>query len=132
APPASRAQVVRVGRQVLDAVLGDEHEVLEAAAAEPPLVEARLDRDDVAGDHRVPRGEAEARLLVQVEADAVPEAVDEALLERLAQVLVELGLVAVSLEELARAAEDDAAVDTGAAGGEGVLDGLEDEAVHLH
>ena len=43
-----RLEVVRVLRQVLRAVVGDEDEILEAAAAPAPAVEARLERHDVA------------------------------------------------------------------------------------
>ena len=48
----SRSQVVGVVGEVLDAVLGDEDEILEPDAAVAVPVEPGLDRDDVAGDHR--------------------------------------------------------------------------------
>ena len=72
------ARLVREARQRLGAVLGDEHEVLEAAAAEARAVEARLDREHVAGDELVVAGHAEHRLLVHLEPDAVAERVEEA------------------------------------------------------
>src|SRR5229473_1567426 len=73
APPsvtASRCQVVRVVREVLGAGLGDEHEVLEPAAAEAGPVEAGLDRDHVARDERIAARGAHARLLVHLEPDS--------------------------------------------------------------
>src|SRR5439155_75451 len=73
-----RCQVVRVIRQVLRAAVGDEHQVLQPAAAEPRAVKARLDCDHVARDELLAGSEAEAGLLVELEADAVPEAVDGA------------------------------------------------------
>ena len=56
-----RLEVVRVLRQVLGAVVGDEHEVLEPHAAVALPVEARLDRDDVAGAQRAPSTRAPGR-----------------------------------------------------------------------
>src|SRR5207248_1403232 len=85
----SRSEVVRVVREILGTVLGDEDEVLEAAAAEPRVVEPGLDRHDVSGHERVATCEAHARLLVHLQPDAVAEAVEEAVLEHLARLLVE-------------------------------------------
>ena len=50
---ALRREVVRELRQRLAAGLGHEHEVLEAAAAVARAVQARLDREHVAGDELV-------------------------------------------------------------------------------
>src|SRR5438067_13080390 len=110
---ASRCEVVRVVREVLGAVLGHEHEILEPATSEARPVEARLGGDHVAGDERVPARGAHARLLVHLETDPVPETVDEALLEHLARLFVQPGLVTTRLEELARAHEDGAPLDAG-------------------
>src|SRR4029077_17604817 len=57
-------------------------------------------------DERIAAGDAHTRLLVHLEADAVPETVDEALFEDLARLLGHLRLVAVLLEQLARADEE--------------------------
>src|SRR5262249_40639300 len=107
----SRFEVVGVVREVLGAVLGDEHEVLEAAAAEAGVVEAGFDGDDVAGDERVTARHSHPRLLVHLQPDAVPEAVNEAVLEHLARLLAQRRAIAVLLEELARPDEDLAALD---------------------
>src|ERR671918_2211505 len=93
-------QVVRVVGEELAAVLGDEDEVLQAAAAEAFAVEARFDGEHVAG-HDLVAVPAQAGQLVHLEADAVAEAVEEALLEHLPWGLRELGGIAVPLEELA-------------------------------
>src|SRR5262249_54708239 len=60
-----------------DAVLADDAEVLDAAAAEAFEVDARLDRDDVAGLERVGRLGGQPRCLVHHQADAVAQAVAE-------------------------------------------------------
>src|SRR5579885_3168322 len=83
----SGRQVVRVPRQVLGAARGDEEEVLEPHAAEAGPVEAGLGGDDVARAQGVLRRQPEARLLVDLEADAVAEPVEEALVERRALLL---------------------------------------------
>ena len=83
-------QVVGEVGQQLGAVLGDEHEVLEADAAEVLAVAAGLERDHVAGDQRVGRA-AEVRPLVDLEADAVAERVEVALVELRAGRLAALG-----------------------------------------
>src|SRR5262249_22089354 len=98
--------------QVLATVVGDEHDVLEPAPAVAGAVEARLDGDDVAGDE-VGAHSAEARLLVHLEADAVPERVEEAVLEHLAGRLRELRRVTVGLEQLAGLAMEVGAADAG-------------------
>src|SRR6185503_10856258 len=94
-------EVVRVVRQHLRPVLGHEHEVLEAAAAVAVPVEARLDRDHVAGDELARRA-AERRLLVHLEPDPVAERVVEAVLEHLAGLLRAQRRVTVLLEDVAR------------------------------
>src|SRR5437764_8842720 len=96
-----RLQVVRVVREQLGAVRGDQRQILEPAAAEPGAVETRLERDHVAL-HELARVPAEPRLLVHFEADAMAEAVEEAFLEDLAFLLVEAGRVARRVEDLAR------------------------------
>ena len=79
-------EIVWKSRQVLGAVLGDEHEILEPDAAEARPVAARLDRDHVAAPRAARcRRKARARLLVHLEPDAVAERVEEAVLERLAR-----------------------------------------------
>src|SRR5438128_748406 len=85
--PGSRREVVRVLRQVLGALLGDEHEVFEAHAAVALAVAARLDGDHVARPERVLRREAHAGLLVHLEPDSVAEPVEEAVGKRLAFLL---------------------------------------------
>ena len=80
-------------RQVLVAVLGDEHEILDAQPVGVRAVETGLDGENVAGDERGVAEDAEDRLLVHLEPDAVAERVEEALLERLA-----LGLGALRRE----------------------------------
>ena len=76
-------------------VLGDEDVVLDADPEAAADVDARLDRDDVAGSERVGALGREARRFVDVEAEAVAEAVAER-------------------------AREGAAVDDGARGGVGV------------
>ena len=68
--------------QHLAAVLGDEQEVLDAHSAEAVAVEAGLDRDHVAR-HELLADQAEARSLVDGEADPVTEPVVEAVPEHL-------------------------------------------------
>src|ERR671910_1232856 len=100
-----RRQIVRVLRQVLVAVLRDQHEILEAAAAELRLVEPRLERDHVADLDRA--GVAgEPRSLVDLEPDAVAEPVVEAAVEHLALLLRELCRVARLVEDVAHPLED--------------------------
>src|SRR5215208_6618098 len=72
-------QVLRERGQELDAVLAHDREVLDADASEARDVDPRLDRDDVAGLERVRRLRREARRLVDLQADAVPEPVPELL-----------------------------------------------------
>ena len=69
---------VRVLCEPPAAVLDDEHEVLETAAAEASDVERRLDGEHLAGDERRVQTAGEARLLVELEPDAVAERVREA------------------------------------------------------
>src|SRR6058998_3964027 len=74
-------ELLREGRQHLRTVLSDDDEILDPDAAETLQVNARLDRDDVAGDELVRGFRAEARGLVDVETDAVAEPVAEGLAE---------------------------------------------------
>src|SRR5690349_9274271 len=103
---ALRRQVVRVVGQVLRPVRRDEHEVLEADAAVARAVEARLDGDDVARAERRLGDQPEAGLLVHLEADAVPEPVEEAVRERHPVLLRPRRPLAGGLEDLAGAVED--------------------------
>src|SRR4029077_12140641 len=75
---ADRVQVLRKRRQQLEAVLTDDRQVLDADAADAREVDARLDGDDVPDLDRVGRLGRETRRLVDEQADAVPEAVAEA------------------------------------------------------
>ena len=59
-------------------MLGDDHDVLEAHAAEALAVEPRLDGQDVAGAQLLVPSSSEARILVHREADTVAEPVDVA------------------------------------------------------
>src|SRR3954453_1720862 len=68
--------------QVLDPVLRDHDVVLDPDAEAALEIDARLDRDDVAQDERVGRLRREARRLMAVEAQAVPEPMAERSLER--------------------------------------------------
>src|SRR5215211_9250623 len=106
-----RLQVVREVRQVLGAVLGDEHEVLEPDAAEALPVETGLERDHVAGDELLFADQAHARLLVHLEANAVPEAVVEAFVEHLSLLLSALRRQSLRLEDLAADLVNGLAVD---------------------
>src|SRR3954447_23403233 len=83
------SQVVREIGQDLVTVLGEEHEILQAAAAEAPPVAAGLDRDDVAGDEIVAHPAHEGAL-VDLEADTVPEPVEIPVLEHGPRRLAEL------------------------------------------
>src|SRR6185436_20730088 len=74
------SQVVREVGQDLVAVLGDEHEILQTAAAEAAPIAPRLDRDDVAGDEIIAYP-AHVRPLVDLQADPVPEPVEVPVLE---------------------------------------------------
>src|SRR3954468_18002693 len=89
-------EVVRVVGQRLAAVLRDQEEVLEADAADAlDALDPRLDRDDVSGHELLVAGGAEARRLVDLQADAVAEAEVEAVVERLAGLARALGRKAV-------------------------------------
>src|SRR5262249_2586124 len=94
-------------------------------------VEAGLDRDDVSGHEGIAAGDPHAGLLVHLEADAVAQTVEEALLQNLARLLRELGPVPVLLEELARADVDVAPRDAGLDRFEGVVERLPAEPVVL-
>ena len=64
-------------RQDVPPVLGDDHEVLDAHATDAGQVDARLDGHDMARDEPRPAGPCKPRRLVDVEPDAVPEAMAE-------------------------------------------------------
>src|SRR6476659_7336792 len=70
-------QVLRERGQHLDAVLPHDGEILDPAAADALEVDPGLDRDDLPGLQRVRRLGREPRRLVDLEPDAVPEAVAE-------------------------------------------------------
>src|SRR5581483_5854602 len=93
----------------LDAVLGDDRDVLEPDAAPAAAVETGLEGDHVAGDEVVADA-AERRALVHLEPDAVAERMEEAVLEHLSRRLRPLRRVTVLLEELAGDVEERAAV----------------------
>src|SRR6266536_5108650 len=63
----------------LSTVFANGHEILDPDAADAWDVHARLDGDDIAGLQRVGRRGGQARRLVDLEADAVAEAVAEVL-----------------------------------------------------
>src|ERR671937_353943 len=108
----SRRQVVRVVRDHLVTLVRDDDDVLEADAAVARAVQAWLDRDHVTGNEVVPVS-PHVRELVHLEADAVAEAVEEAVLEHLAGRLAQLGLVTSLLEVLAHLLKELAPVDAG-------------------
>src|SRR5882724_12203290 len=74
------AQLVGEVGEDLGPVLRDEDEVLQAHAAVALAVRPGLDGEDVTGDQHVGAA-AEAGRLVDLEADAVAEAVEEALVQ---------------------------------------------------
>src|SRR5919197_4154784 len=100
----SRHEVVRVVRDHLVTVVRDDDDVLEPYAAVAGAVQAGLDRDHVTGNEIVPVS-SHIRELVHLEADAVAEAVEEAVLEHLAGLLAQQSLVAGMLEVLAHRLE---------------------------
>src|SRR5215510_1887318 len=126
----SGLEVVRVVRENLAAVVGDEHQVLEPAAAVAVAVEAGLDRDHVARNE-LPGGAAERRLLVHLEPDAVAERVVEAVLEHLAGLLREKGREAALLEDRGRDPVQLLARDPGFHGGDRAVECLLAELVVL-
>src|SRR5207249_6630068 len=96
----SRLKVVRVVRDDLVAVVRHEHEVLEAQTAVAGPVEPRLDRDHVAR-HQVVADATHGRQFVHLEPYTMAEAMEEAVYQNLARLLVELGLVARAVEDVA-------------------------------
>ena len=86
--------------RTLAAVVGDEHEVLEPAAAEALAVEARLDGEHIAGDELARPVRPSPGCSCTSRPDAVAEAVEEPVLERLVGILRQLRREAVLLEEL--------------------------------
>src|SRR3954451_7985757 len=77
------SQVVREIRQDLASSFGHDDEVLEPTSPEAAPVATRLERDDVAR-HEVVAEPAEVRALVDLEAHAMAEPVEVAVLEQLA------------------------------------------------
>src|SRR6266536_2145597 len=67
------AQLVRIVREGLAAVLGHQEEILEPHLADVTLPQARLDRDHVAGDQLVMARLTKGRVLVDLKANAVAE-----------------------------------------------------------
>src|SRR5438128_2075195 len=92
-------------------------EILESTTAPATAVETGLEGDDIPGDELLsdPR---QARLLVDLEADAVPERVEVAVLDDLSGLLVQQRLVAFAMERLARDREHLGASRTGLDRGE--------------
>ena len=73
-PTSADLQLVRIVRERLAAVLGDQQQILEADAADAlDALHPRLDRDDVAGHQRLPAGQPQPRRLVDLEPDAVAQ-----------------------------------------------------------
>src|SRR2546425_522270 len=101
-----RLEVVRIIRQDLGPVVRHEHDVLEPNAPIARAVEPGLDGDDVAGDEGLLRDAPHARRLVHLEADAVAERVEEAVLERLAWRLRALRGLARRFEDVAGDVEE--------------------------
>src|SRR5215211_8312285 len=111
--PDPPSHLVRKIRQRVAAVLGDDDEILEPDAAVALAVTARLERDHIAGLQRV-GGAAEPGTLVDLEPDAVPEPVEEAVAEHGAGLLGELRRQAGLDVGLARGLVDRAAIGAGA------------------
>src|SRR4051794_7064946 len=126
----SGLEVVRVVRENFAPILGDEHEVLEPAAAVAVAIQARLDRDHVACDE-LAGASAEPGFLVYLEPHSMAERVVEAVLEHLAGLLGEQRRVAVLLEHPARDLEELAPRDTRLDGGDRLLKRLAAEPVVL-
>src|SRR5207247_5880867 len=74
-------QLARRTGEIARSGLRDDEHVLEAHAADRGVVHAGLDRDDVASDERHASATSDARRLVDLEADAVTEPVDESFWE---------------------------------------------------
>ena len=72
-----REQILRKAREHLRAALADDDEVFDPHAALAREVDARLHGDDVSSDERVRGLRVEDRLLVHVEPDPVPDAVED-------------------------------------------------------
>src|SRR6202022_2265362 len=74
-------QILRERAQNLRLAVPHDDEILDPDSAESGSVDARFDRDDVAGGEHVARLLGQARILVDEEPDPVPEAVAEGLAE---------------------------------------------------
>ena len=77
APSADDPQILRERAEIAVAVLGDDDEVLDAHAEPLRHVDAGLDRHHVAREQLVLGARAEARPLVDLDPDAVADAVAE-------------------------------------------------------
>ena len=122
--------VVRVLRQRLAPVVGDEEQVFEAHAADAlEALDAGLDRDHVPGDERVCGAEPERRWLVHLEADAVAEAEVEPVRESLSRLPRALGREPGALDDLCRDVVEGAAGDPGPCGRARRFDRLADDLV---
>src|SRR5438105_2567228 len=73
------AQLLRQPAQDVVALVGHDHQVLDPYPEATREVDARLDRDHVAGEQRPVRALGQAGALVDLDADPVPEAVAEML-----------------------------------------------------
>src|SRR5215204_5840211 len=117
--------------QVTAAFFGYDYQVFYADAAHFRVVEAGLERDDVAGDELFV-GERDAGGLVDLQPDPMPCAVEEALSERLTLLLVvDVGLVTRFVQDIGDLAVDVPAVDACPYHGERRLLALQDGLVHL-
>src|SRR5436305_8653635 len=94
-------QAVRESRKRLAAVAGHEQQVLQANAAEALAVGPRLDRDDIARDELCRPAATEVGLLVDLQPDAVAEAVEIPLAQHDARLLRALRRMAGRLVEVA-------------------------------
>src|SRR4051812_13213140 len=102
-----RREVVReVRRQVVGAGFGDDKQVLHAHPAALRVDRAGLDGDDVPGHERLPARAPERGGLVDLEADAVTEAEEEAVAQRLPGRLRALRGMPGGLEDIAGHAVD--------------------------
>src|SRR3954451_14865315 len=72
-------EILRGAREDIPAALRDHDEILDPHAAAAGQVDARLDGDDVARHERIGARPRQARSLVDLHADPVPEAVPEVL-----------------------------------------------------
>src|SRR5215211_6339682 len=122
------SQVVRVARQRLAAVVGDQQEILEAHAPDPlEAFDPRLDGDDIACDERLATSEPERRWFVYLETDAVAEGEVEPARQPLTRRSGALRRVSGTLDDLRRDVVERPAADPGTRGGARRLQRLADD-----